>query len=101
VLKSSLRVDDINLVLNAHIHCAPAGSNGSVGVDLYRVGPGGAGPGYIEGTLAKGKILMLNEGNACGWVTMYDVVATVQSGDAYIDVHTRTFPGGKLCGQVA
>lgn len=63
-------------------------------------GPGGAGRGYIEGTLAKGKILMPNEGNACGWVTMYDVLATVPSGDAYIDVHTRTFPGGELRGQV-
>jgi hypothetical protein len=48
--------------------------------------------------------------NACGWTDLVDVVAAVESGNAYVNVHTNDgvdppntgpgdFPGGEIRGQ--
>ena len=44
---------------------------------------------------------MLGPGNACGWEDLDDVVDALDSGDAYVNVHTEGFPSGELRGQIS
>ena len=91
-----------NLVVNnavdvvaSHIHCAPAGVNGPVGVTLFA----GA-PVTTNGVLAQGPILAPDVGNACGWVDLDDLVAAMESGDTYVNVHTLANLPGEIRGQL-
>jgi hypothetical protein len=94
-LHYKLIVANIDDVFAAHIHCAPAGQNGPIGVTLF----GGA-VVTINGILAEDDITAPNEGNACGWDDLEDVVSAIQSGGAYVNVHTNANPGGEIRGQV-
>jgi Cu/Zn superoxide dismutase len=80
-------------VTAAHIHCAPAGVNGPVGVTLAM------GPLDPEGRV-RGSFTAPDAGNACGWTTRGDVIGAVFDGNAYVNVHTTTFPGGEIRGQL-
>jgi hypothetical protein len=73
----------------AHIHCAPAGQNGPVGVTLQ-----------LRSATGHGTITKPDKNNACGWVTVADVMTAMQSGNAYINVHTVAFPTGEIRGQI-
>ena len=73
----------------AHIHCAPAGQNGPVGVTLQ-----------LRSATGHGTITKPDKNNACGWTTVADVMTAMQSGNAYINVHTAAFPTGEIRGQV-
>ncbi len=90
-----LIVANIDDVFAAHIHCAPAGQNGSVGVGLF-----GGSTVTVNGLLASGTITAPSSGNACGWTTVADIAAAMASGDAYVNVHTAANPGGEIRGQV-
>jgi hypothetical protein len=80
-------------VTAAHIHCAPEGSNGSVGVTLLM------GPLDPDGRV-KNTFTAPDAGNGCGWTTLGDVIGAVFDGNAYVNVHTSTFPGGEIRGQL-
>lgn len=67
----------------AHLHEAPAGSNGSVIINLSPTT--GATSGTISGTFA---VPPANE-------------AALFAGDFYINLHTSAFPGGEIRGQLA
>lgn len=103
-----LRVTNIQNVVAAHIHCAPAGTNGPVGVTLYMAAPGG---GRISGVIASGEITAPDPGNSCGWITLDDVISAIRMDNAYVNVHTNDgvdpantgpgdFPGGEIRGQI-
>ena len=107
-LSYTVFVDDIENVFASHIHCGAMGVNGPVGVTLFSGTPGS---GAISGTLAKGTITAPDPGNGCGWATVADVVAAINSGNTYVNVHTNDgvapsntgpgdFPGGEIRGQV-
>ncbi len=109
VLSYRLIAANIDNVVASHIHCAATGVNGPVGVTLFT---GTAGSGRFDGVLASGAIVAPDAGNACGWVTLDDVVAAMLSGDTYVNVHTNDgvaptntgpgdFPGGEIRGQVS
>lgn len=87
-------VFDIEEVVAAHIHCARQGENGPIGVTLFQGGPIG------EGTIARGEATEPDEGNACGWVNLGDVVGAMRSGDTYVNVHTTANPAGEVRGQI-
>ena len=102
-----LVVANIENVFAAHIHCGIAGVSGPIGVTLFMGAPGG---GRTDGVLAAGSVTGPDPGNACGWATLADVVAAVESGNAYVNVHTNDgvdppntgpgdFPGGEIRGQ--
>lgn len=80
----------------AHIHCAPAGVNGPVGVTLPFTGmvviPGGV---YYQGV-----VLAPDAGNGCGWTTWSDVEVAMRLGEAYVNVHSSAHPGGQIRGQL-
>ena len=103
-----INVANIDNVVAAHIHCGAVGVNGPVGVTLFMGTPGG---GAFDGTMAEGTITAPDPGNACGWTDLAAVLAAIESGDAYVNVHTNDgvdppntgpgdFPGGEIRGQV-
>ena len=103
-----INVANIDNVVAAHIHCGAVGVNGPVGVTLFG---GAAGGGVTNGTLAEGTITAADIGNACGWTDLASVLAAIESGDTYVNVHTNDgvappntgpgdFPGGEIRGQM-
>lgn len=103
-LAYTLTVNNIENVFAAHIHCAAKRVNGPVGVTLFMGTPGS---GEVSGTLAKGTITTPDPGNACGWEDLADVIAAMNSGNAYVNVHTNdgvaptnTGPGDFASGEI-
>lgn len=97
-LTYKLIVANIENVFAAHIHCAPAGVNGPVGVTLFLGTPAG---GRFDGVLAQGTITSPDSGNACGWTTLQAVLDAIVDEGAYVNVHTNPgFPGGEIRGQI-
>ncbi len=91
-----LIVANIEDVVASHIHCGVVGVNGPVGVTLFSGGPTSA-----NGTLAEGTITAPNAGNGCGWADLDAVLAAMESGGAYVNVHTfPANPGGEIRGQI-
>ncbi len=99
---------NIENVVASHIHCGADGVNGPVGVTLFI---GASASGRFSGVLASGTITAPDAGNACGWITLADVVAAMESGNTYVNVHTNDgvaptntgpgdFPGGEIRGQI-
>ncbi len=107
-LEYKLIVANIDNVVAAHIHCAPAGVNGPVGVTLFTGAPAG---GRVNGVLAEGTVTAPDGGNSCGWTTLTQVVDAMKGGNTYVNVHTNDgvappntgpgdFPGGEVRGQI-
>jgi len=107
-LSYSVKVANIKNVFAAHIHCGAKGVSGPIGVTLFMGTPGG---GPISGILASGTITTPDPGNACGWADLAAVVAAMNSGNTYVNVHTNDgvaptntgpgdFPGGEMRGQI-
>jgi CHRD domain len=103
-----INVENIDNVVAAHIHCGAVGENGPVGVTLFMGSPAG---GAFDGTLAEGTITAADPGNLCGWTDLASILAALDSGDTYVNVHTNDgvaptntgpgdFPGGEIRGQV-
>ena len=103
-----LVVANIENVFAAHIHCGAVGVNGPIGVTLFMGSPGG---GRTDGVLATGSVTAPDPGNGCGWADLDAVIAALESGNAYVNVHTNDgvapidtgpgdFPGGEIRGQV-
>ena len=95
-LQYQVLVGRIRGVTAAHIHCAPLGENGAAGVTLYDGDP----VDIRRGVLAAGSVLGPDAANGCGWETFDDVLAGLRSGDTYVNVHTETWPGGEIRGQI-
>jgi hypothetical protein len=107
-LTFKVNVSNIQNVVAAHIHCGAVGVNGPVGVTLFVAAPAG---GRVNGTLAEGTISAPDPGNACGWTDLAAVLAAIESGATYVNVHTNDglappntgpgdFPGGEIRGQI-
>jgi CHRD domain len=107
-LDFKINVADIDNAFAAHIHCGTPGVNGPVGLTLFGGAPAG---GTFNGTLAEGTATAPDPGNGCGWADLAAVIAAMQSGNAYVNVHTNDgvppintgpgdFPGGEIRGQI-
>jgi hypothetical protein len=94
-LSYKLIVANITDVTLAHIHCAPIGENGSIGVTLFM-----GGPVSVNGTLAQATVTAPDAGNACGWQDIAAVVDAIMAGNAYANVHTVANPRGEIRGQL-
>ena len=94
-LSYKLIVANIENVVAAHIHCAPADANGPVGVTLFS-----AAPVSTNGILAQGPIAAPDAVNGCGWADLDDVIDALGSGDTYVNVHTLASLPGEIRGQI-
>ena len=108
-LEFTLNLVDVKNLVAAHIHCAPSGENGAVGVTLF--GPATPGGRSVDITSVQGVITAPDTGNGCQWADLAAVVTALQSGNTYVNVHTDDgvdpadtgpgdFPGGEVRGQI-
>ena len=113
-LHYKLSVSRIENAFMAHIHLGPAGSNGPIVVWLFPgtapvPGPLGAGP--QQGKLAEGDITAADFVGPLAGHPMSDLLDAIQSGNAYVNVHTNDgvaptntgagdYPGGEIRGQL-
>jgi len=102
---------NIHNVVQSHIHVAPVGVNGSISVFLFGAVP--AAGGRQDGVLAEGEFTtanLINQGTT-GVSTLAQLVAAMDAGRTYVNVHTNdgvapgnTGPGdlgaGEIRGQI-
>ena len=108
-LEYKLIASNIENVVAAHIHAGSPGVNGPIGVFLYgTVAPGG---GRTDGVLAEGTITAGDFIGPFTGMSVADLAALMDSGGAYVNVHTNDgvgavntgpgdFPGGEIRGDV-
>src|SRR5918997_1238178 len=108
-LDFTLNLVNVQNMIAAHIHCAPAGENGAVGITLFD--PVIPGEGSVDVTSIRGSITAPDTENGCGWVDFAAVLEAVRNGNAYVNVHTNDgvdppdsgagdFPDGEIRGQI-
>ncbi len=86
----------------AHIHLAPAGSNGGVVVWLYPSAPPAVMlPGTTNGVLAEGVITAANLRGTLLNQPLSALIDAMSAGNAYVNVHTMIYPGGEIRGQIS
>jgi hypothetical protein len=101
-LSYRLIASNIENVTMAHIHLAPAGSNGPVVAWLYPSGPPAQLiPGRHNGVLATGVIRAENLVGLLAGQSLSALVAEIEAGNAYVNVHTSQYPGGEIRGQIS
>jgi CHRD domain-containing protein len=108
-LRYKLSVAHIENVIASHIHVAPVGVNGPIVAFLY--GPVAPGGGPIVGKIAEGTITAANLVGPLAGHPLSDLVAEIERGNTYVNVHTDDghngpntgagdFPGGEIRGQI-
>lgn len=109
-----LIASNIDNAFMAHIHMAPDGVNGPIVVWLYPSTapvPGAVGGGRHDGVLAEGTFTAANFVGPLAGHPMSDLLDALDSGNAYVNIHTNDgvdgtntgpgdFPGGEIRGQV-
>ena len=92
-----LTVDNLTDVTAAHIHMGAAGAEGPIVVPLF-TGP--AKTGAFTGVLAQGTLTAADFAGDLQGKTMADLLALIEASNAYVNVHTKAFPGGEIRGQI-
>lgn len=100
-LSYKLITANIENVVQAHIHLAPAGANGSVVAWLYPSSPPAELlPGRSDGVLAEGVITADDLVGPFAGGDLSDLLEAMRAENAYVNVHTSQFPGGEIRGQI-
>jgi|694.fasta_scaffold74330_5 hypothetical protein len=109
-LRFKVKVEDITNVWMAHIHLAPTGVNGPIVVWLFprtQQPPAQSIPGQFDGKLAEGLITAADLTGPLAGKSLSDLVAAMQAGNTYVNVHTNDFvdppntgPGDFLGGEI-
>lgn len=107
-LSYELRYSGLPNVTQAHIHFGARGTNGGVSIFLCSNlgnGPAGTPPcpqdeGTITGVATAASVIgPAGQGIAAG---QFDAIArAIRAGVAYVNVHSTTYPGGEIRGQIA
>ncbi len=92
-----LIVANIKNVKFAHIHMAPAGTNGAIVAFLFH---GPTISGRTEGVLAEGTITASDLVGPLAGHPLSDLVSAIEAGEAYANVHTNAHPAGEIRGQI-
>lgn len=93
VFTYSIEVNGLTEIVGAHIHLAAAGVNGPIRVNFYT---GTARP-VSNGVILEGAF---TAADISGGVTFDQLVAAMSTGGAYVNVHSPTYPGGEIRGQI-
>lgn len=114
-MRYKLIVANIDNAFMAHIHIAPAGTNGPIAVWLYpSTTPGITAPlgqGRLDGVIAEGVFTAANFTGPLSNQPMSALVSAIENGNAYVNVHTNDgvdgtntgpgdFPGGEIRAQL-
>ena len=96
-----LNIANIQNVTQAHIHRAPAGSNGPVVAWLYpSAPPAQLIDGRSDGVLSAGVITAANLVGSLAGQPLEALIELMASGETYVNVHTSQFPPGEVRGQI-
>lgn len=102
VLHYKLIVANLDGITAAHIHCGAEGVNGPPIAWLFA-----GGPTDVNGILSEGSItdadVLDRSATACHGVavaTMEDLITRLRNGTAYVNVHTTSYGGGEIRGQI-
>lgn len=95
-LSYKVMVSDIENVTAAHIHMGKMGENGPPIAPIKIKGK----KGKFSGTLAKGTITSKELMGSLKGKTVKDLVAEIEAGNAYLNVHTGKYPDGEIRGQI-
>jgi CHRD domain-containing protein len=89
-------------VVGAHIHLAPAGSNGPVRVPFINPNLAGTNTQTPFNAPNEGILMENSFGNSdvTGGLSLADILSAMRSGNAYCNIHTVNFPGGEIRGQI-
>lgn len=97
------QVDVANLSsrpVGAHIHVGPAGANGGVVLNFFTGGAASI-PDIRTGTLVASTAIDLSAATVAGLSISGDSLRRlITTGNAYVNVHTQTFPGGEVRAQL-
>ena len=101
-MKYKLVVNGLDNVTMAHIHVAEVpGGNGPPVLWLY---PDAPPPSLIEGTLngllASRTVTSGDLTGAAGITSLAELMAAIEGGRAYVNVHTSAFGGGEIRGTI-
>ena len=93
-----LEAQDITGVLFAHIHQGSASENGPIVVTLFNATDGPT--DEIDGTIESGTFTAENFEGPLQGQNMTDLVDAIESGQAYVNVHTEVNPPGEIRGTI-
>src|SRR5688572_4982776 len=100
-LSFKLNVANIENVTQSHIHMAAAGVNGPIVAWLYpSAPPAQLIPGRSSGTLGEGTIAAANLVGPLAGQSLGSLLAAIDAGNAYVNVHTSQFPPGEIRGNL-
>ncbi|MGH7568017.1 MAG: CHRD domain-containing protein [Gemmatimonadales bacterium] len=92
----TLNVAAVDSPTLAHIHIGAAGVNGGILVNIY-TGPTRGALAYTGGLGS----FQVNRGSRAAAAVNFDSLLTLmRTGDVYVNVHNRKYPGGVMRGQV-
>ena len=96
-----LIASNIENILQSHIHIGQFGVNGPVVVFLYPDNPPAQLiPGRHDGVLMTGSFTAADFLGPLAGEPMSVLVDALESGNAYVNIHTTQHPGGEIRGQV-
>ena len=96
-LSFELSVDGLANITGAHIHKGKRGENGPPVAGLFG---GPTKEGAFRGILAEGTITEASLLGELQGKKIADLVRLLNSGNAYVNIHTGTFPDGEIRGQI-
>jgi hypothetical protein len=96
-LSFELSVSGLMNANGAHIHKGKKGENGPPIAGLFG---GPAREGAVNGILAEGTITEESLLGELQGKKIADLVRLLKSGNAYVNIHTETFPDGEIRGQI-
>jgi hypothetical protein len=103
-LDFKLNVANIDEVTQAHIHCGGPDVNGPVVAFLYGFNAEGVtlNGRLSEGTITADDVIVRPDSAACpgGIATFDEMIAAMQAGGAYVNVHTIALPPGEIRGHL-
>lgn len=101
-LAYALNVANTAPITQAHIHLGATGQNGAIVVDLAIYGPLDGTGGSVErnGRLVEGEITAASLKGPLAGQPLSALVTMLESGDAYVNVHTLRYPAGEVRGQI-
>ncbi len=96
-LSYTVEVKDMKMVTSSHIHKGKAGQNGPPVVTLFNTPTPSA---ITSGLISKGTITDSSLYGPLLGKQITDLISMIQSGDAYVNVHTVANPMGEISGQI-
>ena len=92
-----LDLTGLDTVMEVHMHIGKSGQNGDPVVMLFHSGP----TGPLNGTLIQGSFSAAELYGPMSGKTISYLLDKMNKGEAYVNIHTGSFPNGEVRGQIS